>query len=204
MWPCLGWLSIRNGVLLILEKPSQEPHRRSLDKNLRNGSIVLSERNFLMNKTQLKSILFTFVLPVAIVVDAAAHERSRTGHVISVQPVYETRVVHRRVAETRCHEAPLISHKRVHNAMLGSLIGAIIGNELSDSPGYGTLGAVVGLSLSESRHQNAEKCKTVWRPERQRVRTLSHYDLSVVHRGRVVRLESEYPYQAGEHIHFAR
>ena len=80
----------------------------------------------------------------------------------------------------------------------------IIGNELSDAPGYGTLGAVVGLSLSESRYQNAEKCKTVWRPERQWVRTLSHYDLSVVHRGRVVRLESEYPYQAGEHIHFAR
>ena len=72
-----------------------------------------------MNKTQLKSILFTFVLPVAIVVDAGAHERSRTGHVVSVQPVYETRVVHRRVAETRCHKAPLISHKRVHHAMLG-------------------------------------------------------------------------------------
>ena len=69
MWPCLGRLSIRNGVLLILEKPKpQEPHRRSLDKNLRNGSIVLSERNFLMNKTQLKSILFTFVLLAAIVV----------------------------------------------------------------------------------------------------------------------------------------
>ena len=156
-----------------------------------------------MNKTQLKSILLTFVLPAAIVVDAGAHERSRTGHVISVQPVYETRVVHRRVAETRCHEAPLISHKRVHDAMLGSLIGAIIGNELSNATGFGTLGAAVGLGLSESRYQNAEKCKTVWRPERQRTRTLSHYDVSVAHRGRLVRLESEYPYQAGEHIHFA-
>ena len=156
-----------------------------------------------MNKTQLKSILFTFVLPVAIVVDAGAHERSRTGHVVSVQPVYETRVVHRRVAETRCHKAPLISHKRVHHAMLGSLFGAIIGNELSDAPGFGTLGAAVGLGLSESRYQSNEKCKTVWRPERQRVRTLSHYAVSVAHRGRLVRLESEYPYQAGEHIHLA-
>ena len=157
-----------------------------------------------MNKTQLKSILFTLISPLAIAVDAGAHERNRTGHVVSVQPVYETRIMHRKVAETRCHTGHLISRKRVHDAMFGSLIGAIIGNELSDAPGYGTLGAVVGLSLSESRHQNAEKCKTVWRPERQRVRTLSHYDLSVVHRGRVVRLESEYPYQAGEHIHFAR
>ena len=156
-----------------------------------------------MNKTQLKSILLTLILPVAIVVDAGAHERGRTGHVVSVQPVYETRVTHRKVAETRCHGL-VTGRKRVHDAMLGSLIGAIIGNELSSAPGYGTLGAAVGLGLSESRYQNAEKCRTVWRPERQQVRTLSHYNVAVAHRGRVVRLESNYPYQAGEHIHFAR
>jgi uncharacterized protein YcfJ len=172
-------------------------------KNSPNSSIVLSERNFLMNKIQLKPILVALILPTAIAVDAGAHERGRKGHVVDVQPVYETRIVHRQVPETRCYTDRQTSRKRVHDAMLGSLFGAIIGNELSDAPGFGTLGAAVGLGLSESRYQNDEKCKTVWRPERQRVRTLSHYDVSVAHRGRLVRLESEYPYQAGEHIHFA-
>ena len=157
-----------------------------------------------MNKTQLKSILCTLILSTVIVVDAGAHERGRTGHVVDLHPVYETKIVHRQVSETRCHTHRQISRKRVHDAVLGSLIGAVIGNEMSSAPGFGALGAAVGLGLSESRYQNAEKCKTVWRPERQRVRTLSHYDVSVMHRGRLVRLESEYPYKLGEHIHFAR
>ena len=157
-----------------------------------------------MNKRQLKSILFTLILPTAISVDAGAHERSRTGHVVDLQPVYETKMVHRQVSEMRCHTNRQTSRKRVHDAVLGSLIGAVIGNEMSSAPGFGALGAAVGLGLSESRYQDAEKCKTVWLPERRRVRTLSHYVVSVAHQGRVVRLQSEYPYHIGEHIRFAR
>ena len=157
-----------------------------------------------MNKTQLKSILFTLFLPTAIAVDAGAHERGHTGHVVDSQPVYETKMVHRQVSETRCYTYRQNSRKRVHDAVLGSLIGAVIGNKMSSAPGFGTLGAAVGLGLSESRYQNAETCKTVWLPERRRVRTLSHYDVSVAHRGRVVQLRSEHPYHIGEHIRFAR
>ena len=157
-----------------------------------------------MNKKQLKSILFTLILPTVVAVDAGAHERGRTGHVIDVLPVYETKMVHRQVSEKRCNTDRQTSRKRVHDAMLGSLIGAVIGNEISNAPGFGTLGAAVGLGLSESRYRNSEACETVWRPERQRVRTLSHYDVSVAHRGRVVRLQSDHPYYIGEHIRFAR
>ena len=157
-----------------------------------------------MNKTQLKSILFTLILPIAIVGDAGAHERGRTGHVVNLQPVYETKIVHRQVSKTRCHTHRQTSRKRVHDAVLGSLIGAVIGNEISSAPGFGALGAAVGLGLSKSRYQNAEKCETVWLPERRQVQTLSHYDVSVAHRGRVVRLQSEHPYHIGEHISFAR
>ena len=157
-----------------------------------------------MNKKQLKSILFSLVLPTAISVDAGAHERGRAGHVIDVQPVYETKIVHRKVSEKRCHTDRQTSRKRLHDAVLGSLIGAVIGNEMSSAPGFGTLGAAVGLGLSESRYRNAETCETAWRPERRRVRTLSHYDVSVALRGQVVRLQSEYPYYIGEHIRFAR
>lgn len=157
-----------------------------------------------MNKRQLKSILCTLILSTVIVVDAGAHERGRTGHVVDLHPVYETKIVHRQVSETRCHTHRQTSRKRVHDAVLGSLIGAVIGNEMSSAPGFGALGAVVGLGLSESRYQNAETCETVWLPKRQQVQTLSHYEVSVAHRGRVVRLQSEHPYNIGEHIRFAR
>ena len=157
-----------------------------------------------MNKTQLKSILFTLILPTAIAVDAGAHERGHTGHVVDLQPVYETKIVHRQVSQTHCRTHRQTSRKRVHDAVLGSLIGAVIGNEMSSAPGFGALGAAVGLGLSESRYQNAKSCETVWLPERRRVRTLSHYDVSVVDRGRVVRLQSKHPYYIGEHIRFAR
>lgn len=157
-----------------------------------------------MNKTQLKSILFTLILPTAIAVDAGAHERGRIGHVVDLQPVYETKIVHRQVSKTRCHNRRQTSGKRVHDAVLGSLIGAVIGNEMSSATGFCALGAAVGLGLSESRYRNAETCETVWLPERRRVRTLSHYAVSVAHWGRVVRLQSEHPYHIGEHISFAR
>lgn len=156
-----------------------------------------------MNKTQLKSILVTIALPTLIAVNAVAHERGSVGHVVDVQPVYETRVVQHQVAETKCHTESQLGRKRVKDALFGSLVGAAIGNELSNAPGFGSLGAAVGFALSESQHRSAEKCETVWRPERRRVKTLAYYDVSVAHWGQVLRFKSEQPYQVGEHIHFA-
>lgn len=96
-----------------------------------------------MNKTQLKPILFALFLPTAIAVDAGAHERGRKGHVVDVQPVYETSIVHRQVSEIHCYTDRQTSRKRLHDAVLGSLIGAAIGNEMSNVPGLGTLGAML-------------------------------------------------------------
>ena len=156
-----------------------------------------------MNKTQLKSILVTLALPTMIVADAVAHERGSVGHVVNVQPVYEARVVQHQVAETKCHTEHQMGRKRVHDALFGSLVGAVIGNELSNAPGFGAVGAAVGFALSESQYRDAEKCETVWHPERRRVETLAYYDVSVAHWGQVVRLKSKQPYQIGEHIHFS-
>ena len=176
--------------------------KHELNKSSPDGSINLLKWSFPMNKKQLKSILVTLALPTLITVDAVAHERGGVGHVVDVQPIYETRVVQHQVAETKCHSENQMDRKRVHDALFGSLVGAAIGNELSNAPGFGTLGAAVGLALSESQHRSAEKCETVWRPERRRVTTLAYYKVSVAHRGRVLHFNSEQPYQVGEHIHF--
>ena len=91
-----------------------------------------------------------------------AHKRNNVGHVIDVRPVYESRVEHRQVAKTKCHTEHKLNKRRVHDAVLGSLIGSVIGNEISDAPGFGALGAIVGIGVAELRHGHSERCRTVW------------------------------------------
>ena len=85
-----------------------------------------------------------------------------------------------------------------------SLIGSFIGNEISNTPGFGTLGAVVGFSLADPYNHDETSCHTVWRPERHTVRSFSYYEVTATHRGRIVRFQSQHPYQIGEHVRFAR
>ena len=156
-----------------------------------------------MNNIQ-KRFLLAIILTTGFGTNAMAHERSNFGHVISVQPVHESWAKHREVAKTQCHKVYKPNKSRVHDAVLGSLIGSIIGNKVSNSAGFGSLGAVVGMGIAGSRHRHAERCQTIWHPERYTTRSLSHYEISVVHRGRTISTRSQHPYLIGQHIHFAR
>ena len=115
-----------------------------------------------MQKKFLLAIIFTTGLETSVM----AHQRNNFGHVINVQPVYESRVEHRQVAETRCHNDYKSKKRRVHDAVMGSLIGSIIGNEISNAPGFGALGAIIGVGIADSRHPKTERCDTVWLPKR--------------------------------------
>ena len=152
----------------------------------------------------LKNLLLVIIFTSGFGTNVMAHKRNNVGHVINVRPVYESRVEHRQVAKTKCHTEYKLNKRRVHDAVLGSLIGSVIGNEISDAPGFGALGAIVGLGVANSRHHQSERCRTVWRPERYTTRLLSHYEVSFVHRGRTMSMRSKHPYRIGEHIYFAR
>ena len=156
-----------------------------------------------MNNMKKKLLLaITFVTVSGM--DVTAHERLSSGHVINIRPVHENWVEHRQVKKIRCQTIYKSDESRIHDVFLGSLIGSIIGNKVSDSPGFGSLGAVVGMGIAGSRHRHAERCQTTWHPERYTTRSLSHYEVSVVHRGRTISMRSQHPYLIGEHIHFAR
>ena len=151
-----------------------------------------------------KNLLLAIIFATGFGNNVMAHKRNNVAHVINVRPVYESRVEHRQVAKTECHTEYKLNKRRVHDAVLGSLIGSVIGNEISDAPGFGALGAIVGIAVADSRHHHPEKCRIVWRPERYTTRLLSHYEVSIVHRGRTMSMRSEHPYRIGEHIDFVR
>ena len=151
-----------------------------------------------------KNLLLAIIFKLGFGTNVMAHQRNNVGHVIDVRPVYESRVEHRQVAETDCHTEYKLNKRRVHDAVLDSLIGSIIGNEISDAPGFGALGAIVGIGVADLRHRHSENCRTVWRPKRITTRLLSHYEVSIMHRGRTMNLRSEHPYRIGEHIYFVR
>ena len=152
----------------------------------------------------LKNLLLAIIFTTGFGTNVMAHKQNNVGHVIDIRPVYESRVEHRQVAKTKCHTEYKLDKRRVHDAVLGSLIGSVIGNEISDAPGFGALGAIVGIGVADSRHRQSERCRTVWRPERYTTHLLSHYEVSFVHRGRTMSMRSKHPYRIGEHIYFAR
>lgn len=176
---------------------------KGTNKNLPIVFITLIERVTQMNNIQ-KNLLLALIFTTGFGTNVMAHKRNNFGHVIDVQPVFESRVEHRQVAKTHCRKDYQSNKRRVHDAMLGSLIGSIIGNAVSDAPGFGALGAIAGIGVADSRHRQSETCHTVWRPERYTTRLLSHYEVSIVHRGRTINIRSEHPYRIGEHIRFVR
>ena len=153
-----------------------------------------------MRKILLLAIIFT----TGFGTNVMAHKRNNVGHVIDVRPVYESRVEYRQVAKTECDTEYKLNKRHVHDVVLGSLIGSVVGNEISDAPGFGALGAIVGIGVANSRHRHSERCRTVWHPKRYTTRLLSHYEVSIVHRGRTMSMRSEHPYRIGEHIYFVR
>ena len=114
-----------------------------------------------MKKNLLKAALVILISPSGFVATAGAHERDRIAHVTNVQPVYETRVENRHIAETQCSGIRPSSQKRINDLVVGSLIGSVIGNEISDTPGFGALGAVMGWGIAESRRYSSQDCNTV-------------------------------------------
>jgi uncharacterized protein YcfJ len=153
-----------------------------------------------MKKNLLKAALMTLTLTSGFAVTADAHERDYIAHVTNVHPVYETRLKNRFIAETQCRDIGTTGQKRINDLVVGSLIGSVIGNKISDTPGFGTLGALAGWSLTESRSYSDQDCNTVWRPQKYKTRVLSHYAISLTHLGRVVRLRSQHQYNIGDHV----
>lgn len=154
-----------------------------------------------MKKNHLRAALMTLSLTSGFTVIADAHERDHVAHVTNVYPVYEARLTNRYIAETQCRDIGTSGQKHINDLVVGSLIGSVIGNKISGTPGFGTLGALAGWSLTESTSYSDQDCNTVWRPQKHKERVLSHYSISLNHLGRIIRFRSQHPYNIGDHVH---
>jgi uncharacterized protein YcfJ len=157
-------------------------------------------------KNTMKKIILTLVILLFsnISVAFADYYRSKRGIVIDVQPVTITKSISRPYSRTVCNKRDSHnSNKLVHIAM-GGLLGSMIGNKRSDEHGLGTIGAVFGSLIGSNSYPKryVTKCfeKTVYSNEV--VHQLSHYNIKVRTKGRILNIRSSDHYKINDVIYF--
>jgi len=132
---------------------------------------------------------------------AHSYETSGYAKVISSKAVWSFTTVTRPETKDECVETH-VSHKNPENLVgdiiIGGLIGAAIGNAVSDAHGMGTIGTSLGALLAADSHSRSSpdyKCssKTVYRQHREK--TLSHYDVKVRLDDRFITFRSDRPFE---------
>ena len=130
---------------------------------------------------------------------AHSYETSSYAKVVSSEAVWSFNSVARPETKGECVKTQA-SHKNPENLVgdiiIGGLIGAAIGNAVSDAHGMGALGTSLGaLFIADSYDQNSPtyKCtrKTIYREQQERV--LSHYDVKVRLNDKFITFKSNRP-----------
>lgn len=124
------------------------------------------------------------------------------ARVVSSEPVFVDQWVLESIPTRHCeverHPRLTSDEARVGRLILGGLIGSAIGREVSDSSRAGTVGAIVGGAIaSQPRYESKRVCYETYRSQHVRVSTLSHYDVTVTHRGRLLTVQKKYPASIG-------
>ena len=132
---------------------------------------------------------------------AHSFETSNYAKVVSSEAVWVFSKVTRPVTKDECVETQ-VSHKNPENIvgdiLIGGLIGAAIGNAVSDVPGVGTIGTSLGALLAADSYTHSSsgfKCtsRTVYKEYREKV--LSHYDVEVRLDDKIIKFKSERPFE---------
>jgi len=151
----------------------------------------------------MKKLVIPFVLLGSSIVQAGSYDSY--GRVVESIPVYQDRWVTESIPVNTCEyrtRGGSGSGNNVGRILIGGLIGSAVGNHISGADGMGTLGALVGGAIaSDSEHSYQEKvCRTRYETREHRVSSLSHYNVKVTHRGRLVTVESQQRYPIGSRI----
>ena len=132
---------------------------------------------------------------------AHSYETSSYAKVVSSEAVWSFNSVARPETKDECVKTQA-SHKNPENLVsdiiIGGLIGAAIGNAVSDAPGMGTIGTSIGALLavdSYSHGSSGFKCtsSTVYKEHREK--TLSHYNVKVRLDGKFITFKSDRPFE---------
>lgn len=119
----------------------------------------------------MKKLLATVAL---VAIASTAHAETRFANIINVQPNYQT--VYQNVPRTQCENVQVPIYGTVQNqgsagegALLGMIIGGVIGDAVSGGKGDATAGgAIIGGIIGADRAQNGSRqVVTGYRTERQ-------------------------------------
>ena len=135
---------------------------------------------------------------------AFAVEIFHSGRIAGIRPVDITELKLRSINPLFCEKMFTTGRKRFQNALFGSLFGSVIGNEISDTPGFGTLGEVFPFQFSQKKNQASalvyEDCSLAVSQKYIRTYKFSHYEVKVNSAGAIVHLKTMNPYRIGEQV----
>ena len=126
-------------------------------------------------------LLFTIIFTVLSSVAFSANQYSENwGVVVKVTPITETNTFKKPRYKTICSENNY-SSQRTANMIIGGLVGSVIGNEISNKHGAGTIGALFGtlVGAEQSNYPITSHChqETYYITETERF--ISHYKIKV-------------------------
>ena len=106
----------------------------------------------------------------------AEHSHKKWGVVVGVERIYYNKVISKPTTYKTCTNYRT-STPTIEKVLLGGLIGSVIGNQISDVHGAGTMGAIVGSIFATDDRNIKTSCqyKSSYRDERRKV--LSHYKI---------------------------
>ena len=133
----------------------------------------------------------------------AGQFNSKWGVVISVIPVSIITNYSEPYTKVFCNKSRRSQSNDFANIAVGGLIGSVIGNQISDTHGAGTIGALFGSMIamdSPNKVQN-ETCyeKTIY--NNKKITKISHYKIKVRTRRGIQNIQSLTPYNVHDVIY---
>ena len=132
---------------------------------------------------------------------ANSYETDAYAKVVSSKAVWSVKTSSQPISHNECKETlthTTDSGNLVGDIIIGGLIGAAIGNAVSDAHGMGALGSSLGaLLVADSYDQSSPtyKCirKTIYREQQEKV--LNHYDVKVRLHDKFITFKSNRPFK---------
>ena len=128
-------------------------------------------------------------------------ETSSYAKVVSSEPVWSVKTFSKPITRDKCvqnHASRTDYENLVGDMIIGGLIGAAIGNAVSDVHGMGAVGTSLGalfVADNHSQRSSGYKCtsKTVYSERQEKV--ISHYNVKVRLKNKFITFQSERPFE---------
>ena len=146
----------------------------------------------------MKKIIFTTILILVsnVSISLAGQFKSKWGVVMSVTPISVTSNVSQPYSKVVCRNENSTRSNNFAEIAVGGLIGSVIGNQISDRHGAGTVGALLGsfLTIDNSKSYHHQNCFKQTFYTNETITRLSHYNIKVRTKRRILNIQSSTPY----------